>query len=1043
MMPILLRKPISLLGPFLVTIAIIASTTTAANGANATSNGSTSRLPDEVFWDHNDWPSDLISVGEFNKVNVKKGKVLDFLPLENPHIISGQSNLDSIVDDPEKLTAFFNENGYDEVEVRTYNGGWTGEIKLPDASTVHNFSEFQLTVTSSWSVKVTYNNGGKSLTVLNGSYLVLAVVEGVWLTKEEYTPSMYPTMAPTPVSQNENPPVLEGTVLFAQSQIFPSKHGIDGDNQLHLTALRKTLVMLRPNIATVDDIEPSLEMTVRDANGVVSFGPIEMKVPDDIPKQEGWIDIGNTNIDDIEFPLSLLDPYVIQYQANLNQIADDQEAVFLTNTMENQNAEVEIRTWNGSWVRNIYLPKGETIPSTSKVQLTCDSGYSVNVYYPNTQTGGWRRRTLSNGQKLVFILVNDTWIAMGDLAHNEYVFGHGFFTATLEAELVQQGMLLEFRAVVDSSGEEDQVGILDEIKIGGVTELVIAAIDAGFLTPPRNDFKFRNDELAQKEYFETAPVSRMVIAQYESLHLEEVMLPSGKLYTTVSDDDGGWHSGDMRQSTGKVLISHGIDLANYGITSSKSTAESSHPFTCALLAAHNTVGMYRNGRVVHGGSGGNGMITLDSSIGNEFSHEAGHNYGLGHYVGGFNGSVHRPSTEINSSWGWDSEKNIFFPNFKSDDSGSDTCLDDICQLPYLGKYKFGTDSMAGGSPMWSNRFTMYTPYVAKIIQSFLESKAVWDPTSSTGFRKFNQSTKEMNEFANMSNGEKVPQLYRVPVTTIVGYYDPSPSRGLADYVFPAMHGAYGFVYEDDSSSSTGTSDGCELHVKTQNTNGSEGENTLVYALATEVYHLDSMNKFHVNIATEDRPFLALVYCFDQLRTSRNLDGPNQDEPPLTFARYGIEFETQSPTPSAAPSEGLSEAQSPTPSAAPSEGLSEAQSPTPSAVPSEVPSTPLSSSCSDSPARFRVLFNGKKISRRCAWVAKKFTDERCELDGVAEMCPATCDTCSICENSSLRFTFEWRGKTVSKNCVWVARKLTEERCNEEGVTESCRATCEGC
>jgi len=309
-----------------------------------------------------------------------------------------------------------------------------------------------------------------------------------------------------------------------------------------------------------------------------------------------------------------------------------------------------------------------------------------------------------------------------------------------------------------------------------------------------------------------------------------------------------------------------------------------------LLAAHNTVGMYQNGRIVHGGSGGSGMVTLDSSIGNELSHEVGHNYGLGHYVGGFNGSVHRPSSEINSSWGWDSPKNVFLPNFDPNNSGDDSCLDEECQSPYLGKYRFGTDSMAGGYPMWgSNRFTMYTPYVAKIIQSFLEGKAVWDPTSSTGFRKFNQYTKEMEEFVNSSNGGKVPRLYRVPVTTLVGYYDPSPTRGLTDYVFPAMHGSYGFVYEDDSSSSTGTSDGCELHVKTQNISAGNREHTIVYTLSSEIFETDYMNKFHVNIATEDKPIKASIYCFDELRTSRDLNGPNQDEPPLTSGEYGIPF----------------------------------------------------------------------------------------------------------------------------------------------------------
>ena len=73
-------------------------------------------------------------------------------------------------------------------------------------------------------------------------------------------------------------------------------------------------------------------------------------------------------------------------------------------------------------------------------------------------------------------------------------------------------------------------------------------------------------------------------------------------------------------------MSHGIDLVNYGILSSKGASKLSHPFTCALLAAHNTVRMYQNGRQVHSGSNGNGIITLDSSIGNEMSHDAGHNY---------------------------------------------------------------------------------------------------------------------------------------------------------------------------------------------------------------------------------------------------------------------------------------------------------------------------------------------------------------------------------------------------------------------------------
>ena len=84
--------------------------------------------------------------------------------------------------------------------------------------------------------------------------------------------------------------------------------------------------------------------------------------------------------------------------------------------------------------------------------------------------------------------------------------------------------------------------------------------------------------------------------------------------------------------------------------------------------------------------------------------------------------------------------------------------------------------MTGSAPLWdSNQFTIYMPHVAQKIQNFLEGKAVWDPANTTGFKKFHPGAREMRDFASASNRGKVPWLYRVPVTTLVGYYDPSPA----------------------------------------------------------------------------------------------------------------------------------------------------------------------------------------------------------------------------------------------------------------------------
>merc|ERR1712157_632749 len=314
--------------------------------------------------------------------------------------------------------------------------------------------------------------------------------------------------------------------------------------------------------------------------------------------------------------------------------------------------------------------------------------------------------------------------------------------------------------------------------------------------------------------------------------------------------------------------------------------------------------------------------------------------------------------------------------------GKDQCMDDKCQSPFLGKYKYGTDSMGGGYPQWGNRFTMYTPYVTRKIQLNLESKAVWDPTSSTGFRKYDPSTKQMKEFTNAANGGKVPRLYRVPVTTIVGYYDPNQGRSLQSYVFPALHGAYGFVYPDDGGSGDGSTYGCELVVKTSNAG------SLVYKLMNSI-DSKGMNKFHVNVATEDQPYEALVYCLNKLLANRSLDGPKGD---LKYTVNGIPFEEEKNPPTVNPTSSptVSPISSPTVSPISSPTVSPISSPTASPTPSQ---TEAPVDCEDN-KDFRYKNHKKKD---CDWVGKgqyiKRIKRKCKRKHdeirVYDWCPTTC------------------------------------------------------
>ncbi|HIF9079857.1 TPA: M66 family metalloprotease [Photobacterium damselae] len=727
---------------------------------------------------------------------------------------------------------------------------------------------------------------------------------------------------------------LAGAVLFAQAHIIPANAN-EQEKRMHLVGERKTKVMLKPENEL--DYYSTVTVTATDKAGQV-LGEIEMKNPSQLaPNVLSMPELTTTNID-----------FSYDESKAFNVSTPTTEAIAAALV---DHDTVVMRTWNGHWNRVFDLEQDNPKLDGKTFVFISSAGYNSHVNYYKD-----RSRTIVNGTTTVFKNVNGVWILQDDLIFNEIGYAQGYWSADLPKEWLKPGLALSF-------ANGDKKGTLNSIKIGAPTELLINTIDVGMLVEPRGRFDFQKDKEAQREYFETAPVSKMIVNEYEPVQLTEVMLPDGTLLTDHDPSDGGWHGGTMRQRIGKELISIGINNANYGIYSSSGVGEGENPYIAAQLTAHNTRGMYNNGLQTHGGSGGAGMVTLDSSIGNEFSHEVGHNYGLGHYPGGFAGSIHRPADMPNSTWGWDSSKNVFIPNFSPINTGGESCLDGQCVPAFNGMFKYGSDAMAGGWAMYgAQRFTMYTPYSMYFIQKNLESKVVFDKTSSTGFRKWDEATQTMAEYThrienmevtsvnpwdanetkiaalfenfdkvdlstwnghwarNMSvpaaseinkgkvftfnssagynshlaiNGQEMlvpygsrltfvsdgqtwvkdapfestkavhPDKYGVPVTTLVGYYDPQAK--LDSYIFPALHGAFGYVYSDDSADLIAGQ--CALEVETQS--GS----VLKYALKNNRRNADNMNKFHVNVATSDNPVSASVVCDGQVLDTRTIDAP--------------------------------------------------------------------------------------------------------------------------------------------------------------------------
>ena len=101
--------------------------------------------------------------------------------------------------------------------------------------------------------------------------------------------------------------------------------------------------------------------------------------------------------------------------------------------------------------------------------------------------------------------------------------------------------------------------------------------------------------------------------------------------------------------------------------------------------------------------------------------------------------------------------------------------------------------------------------------------------------------------------ERKPQAFGVPVTTLIGYYDPKGE--LNSYIYPALHGAYGFAYSDDRGRSNEKD--CHLLVETR-------DGPLRFRLANHRISAKVMNKFHVNIPEASEPHSVALVCRGQV-----------------------------------------------------------------------------------------------------------------------------------------------------------------------------------
>ncbi|MFD2452668.1 M66 family metalloprotease [Ideonella paludis] len=429
---------------------------------------------------------------------------------------------------------------------------------------------------------------------------------------------------------------------------------------------------------------------------------------------------------------------------------------------------------------------------------------------------------------------------------------------------VKPGLTLQ---IASDTGLQQTVS---NIEIGAPSELVLQHIRVGMLTrPPGATLLETNPALAAVDYFQKIPVSRLLVSQYLPVQFNRVTLPDGTVYTKASPSAADVHSGDMREHIGKALVSVGINLANYGIHSSPGSSQN-QPGYYAQVVVHHQKGNYTSGVVSHGLSGGNGMATLWDTTGNEFSHELGHNFGLGHYPNGFAGSVHSRQ----SGWGYDAYRHRMIGNLEWGHSEAREFFGQ--PVGRFASRPYGFDAMAGGGPMGTvSRYTQHTGFAANWIQKALSSYGVVDLSSSTGWRKWDEPSKTMAVLHD-ANRRKPTAVVRDGVLTLVGYYDPQGT--LPSTIYPGLWGTYGMTYASEQVAPT--SNACRVVVQ-----GAPGSSPWVAALAASRLNSAEMNKFHINVPLSMNPSSATVECARSGSWTRlasaTLQKPAQFKPVLT------------------------------------------------------------------------------------------------------------------------------------------------------------------
>ena len=447
---------------------------------------------------------------------------------------------------------------------------------------------------------------------------------------------------------------------------------------------------------------------------------------------------------------------------------------------------------------------------------------------------------------------------------------------------VKPDMQLEFTAETKSGIELNGTLLSDDIEFAAPIEGAFLFIRLGMLTDNLEGIKGRYHDMitdtahAMQEYFQTVPFAQLSAGIYEDRILKKVILDNGTIYENKSSFAGAdYYSGDMRESVAKAQVSVGIDLANKGVIDSALNQIHEITHDMFYFTVHHAIGRYTDDNggakdVIHGLSGGNGIGTLVDSRGNEFSHEVGHGYNMGHYPNSnesADGSIHGYST----SWGYDAYKNRMRANVAWNSNPDSYTFYNHYITPFQDTYGWNKDSMAGG---WADsaisRYTHNTARSTRQIQKNIEGRYFLSDSKNNngkyyylGWDKSAREYKQATE-ANFINKRINPTEKGVPVITILGGYDPqSPYNAV---LYPYFRANWGNVFASIFKGSLPADAVNYLKITYYGTKPAQ-----YVVLNNSRYSGSIINKLHFNIAESDKPKTISLYVNNTLKGTTTID----------------------------------------------------------------------------------------------------------------------------------------------------------------------------